>query len=412
MWPPLGFEDDCERTPQEIRFHEAMNVFLSYSSNEAAFAEQLAHRLDNERHSTFFDRHSLVPGEGYDEHIRDAVERCDLFVFLISPDSLSAGSYALTELDIARRRWPRAAGHVLPVAMEEVDHERLPAYLAAVTVLHPAGDPIADIVAAVGRLQRQRRGRQAAIALAGTGMIAIAGLIWWRAEPLPTSTERPAAVPMSRTPVKESVKLIGMLGNTGWLLTFNIVSPEPVKEIFYRWTDEATFRSTGFHQVLSQQTGLPLPRQQIEMPVSAIAPSAPRDLLLKYTDASDVMHGPFTLGFDPQAQVVAWTQQVLDQTAGPWVSFREYPAGHRLLYFTHLLSYKNGLREIRFSVDDGSLARRVRFEPDWSGPGAPRLADGDQQYVEIPMSAKFVEVQLVFADGTQSPRRRFDVRSS
>lgn len=389
-----------------------MNIFLSYSSNEAAFAEQLALRLDNERHSTFFDRRSLVPGEGYDEHIRDAIERCDLFVFLISQDSLSAGSYALTELDLARRRWPRAAGHVLPVAMEQFEHERLPAYLASVTVLHPAGDPIADIVAAVRRLQRRRWGRPVAMALAGTGVIAMAGLMWWHGDTPPTRAERPADPPMSRAPVKESVKLIGMPVNTGWLLTFNIVGPEPVKEIFYRWADEATFQSTGFHQTLSQQTGLPLPRQQIETPVSATAPHAPRELLLKYTDANDLMHGPFTLSFDPQAQMVAWTKQVLDQTAGTWVSFREYPAGRRLLYFTHLLSYKNGLREIRYSVDDGSLTRRVRFEPDRSGPGASRLADSDQLFVEIPMSARFVEVQLVFADGAESPRRRFEVRSS
>lgn len=387
-----------------------MKVFLSYSSNEAAFAEQLAHRLGSEGHSTFFDRTSLVAGEGYDEHIREAVERCDLFVFLVSPDSLSPGSYALTELDMARRRWRHAAGHVLPVAMGEVEHERLPAYLAAVTLLHPAGDTIADIVAAVGRLQRQRRGRQLTVALVCTTVFMIAGLVWWRAGPPPTSAAPPAAGTMSRSPVKESVKLIGMLGNTGWLLTFNIVGPDPVKEIYYRWADEATFRSTGFQQVLSQQTGLPLPRQQIEAPVSASAPTARRDLLVKYTDANDVTHGPFTLSFDPQAQAVASTKQVLEQTAASWVSFREFPAGHRLLYFTHLLSHKNGLREIRYSVDDDSLARQVRFELDWSGPGAPRLADGDQLHVEIPMTAKFVDVQLVFADGTQSPRRRFDVR--
>ena len=391
-----------------------MRVFLSYSSDDAAFAEQLAHRLGSAGHTIFFDRDSLVAGEGYDARIREAIEDCDLVVFLVSADSLSPGSYALTELDIARRRWPRAAGRVLPVAMGPVDHDRLPAYLAAVTLLHPAGDRIADIVAAVDRLQRQRRTRRAAAAsLAGAGVIAIAGMVWWWVSESPTRIVPPAAAPVSRTPpIKESVQLIGMLGNSGWLLTFNIVGAAPVKEIFYRWADEEAFRSTGFQQQLGAQTGLPLPRQQIETPMSAAAPTAARQLLLKYSDANDAMHGPFTLIFDPQAQATAWTRQVLEQTLASWLSFREYPAGHRLMYFTHLLSYKNGLREIRYSVDDDSLAQRLRFQPDWSGPGAPRLADSDQRVVEIPMAAKFVEVQLVFADGTQSPRRRFEVRSS
>ena len=391
-----------------------MRVFLSYSSDDAGFAEQLAHRLGSAGHTTFFDRDSLVAGEGYDARIREAIEDCDLVVFLVSADSLSPSSYALTELDIARRRWPRAAGRVLPVAMGPVDHDRLPAYLAAVTVLHPAGDRIADIVAAVDRLQRQRRARRlAAASLAGAGVIAVAAAAWWWGGPSPTPIAPPTAGPApSAPPVKESVQLVGMLGNSGWLLTFHIVGAGPVKEIFYRWADEEAFRSTGFQQLLSAQTGLPLPRQQIETPVSATAPTAARELLLKYLDANDVTHGPFTLSFNPQAQATAWTRQVLEQTTASWLAFREFPAGRRLLYFTHLLSYKNGLREIRYSVDDDSLAQRVRFQPDWSGPGAPKLADGDQMVVEIPMAAKFVDVQLVFADGTQSPRRRFDVRTS
>lgn len=390
-----------------------MKVFLSYSSNEAAFAEQLAQRLGSDGHSTFFDRTSLVAGEGFDASIREAVEDCDLFVFLASTDSLSTGSYALTELDIARRRWPRAAGRVLPVAIGEIDYDRLPAYLAAVTLLRPAGDPIADIVAAVGRLQRRRRGRQLIATLAGVAALALAaGLLWWPADRSPMKAAAPAAVPKPDLPVKETVKLIGMLGNAGWLLSFNIVSPVPVKEIFYRWADEQTFQSTGLQQTLSQQTGLPLPVQQIEVPVSASAPTARRELLLKYIDAKDATHGPHTVIFDPQAQAVAWTRQVLEQTAGSWLSFREYPAGHRLVYFTHLLSLKNGLREIRYSAGDDSLSRRVQVEPDWSGPGAPRLADNDPIHVEIPMSAAFVDVQVVFADGTESPRRRFEVRPS
>jgi hypothetical protein len=78
-----------------------MNVFLSYSSSERDLAERLAYSLRNEGHSVFFDRTSLPPGEGYHLHIRSAIDRCNLFIFLISHESLSRGSYALTELGIA-----------------------------------------------------------------------------------------------------------------------------------------------------------------------------------------------------------------------------------------------------------------------------------------------------------------------
>jgi hypothetical protein len=80
-----------------------------------------------------------------------------------------------------------------------------------------------------------------------------------------------------------------------------------------------------------------------------------------------------------------------------------------LVYFTHLLSNKNGLKEIQYSVDNDSLSRRVRFTPDWSGPGAPGISNDDEMLVEIPMSAKFVEVKLVFVDGSEWPTRRFAI---
>ena len=78
-----------------------------------------------------------------------------------------------------------------------------------------------------------------------------------------------------------------------------------------------------------------------------------------------------------------------------------------LLYFSHLVSYKNGLKEIQYSVDDESLSRRVQFTPDGSGPDAPGIRDDDEAVLEIPISAKFVHVKLVFIDGSEWPATRF-----
>ncbi|MGZ5227201.1 MAG: toll/interleukin-1 receptor domain-containing protein, partial [Burkholderiales bacterium] len=75
-----------------------MKIFLSYSSKDRTLAEPVYLALRAEQHAVFFDRTDLPPGEEYDARIREAIEDSDLLIFLISPDSLRAGAYTLTEL--------------------------------------------------------------------------------------------------------------------------------------------------------------------------------------------------------------------------------------------------------------------------------------------------------------------------
>jgi hypothetical protein len=65
--------------------------------------------------------------------------------FFISPSSLATGSYALTELKYARKKWRHPAGHVLPVLVRPVDWNAIPPYLKAVTVLEPEGNTPAEV---------------------------------------------------------------------------------------------------------------------------------------------------------------------------------------------------------------------------------------------------------------------------
>ncbi|MEO6407374.1 MAG: toll/interleukin-1 receptor domain-containing protein, partial [Burkholderiaceae bacterium] len=377
-----------------------------------------------EGHTVFFDRESLPPGEAYDRHIREAVQSCDRFVFLLSAASIAPGSYALSELAMARERWPVPAGHVLPVALGELDYDALPPYLGALTVFRPSGDAVAEVVALLGAQAGRRRTRIASGAATTLAALTLAAALgWWFAQR--EASERPAiasgpsnaasAPPVSASepaaaPITEPVRLVGMLTNTGWMLAIDLVGPMRPREIFIRWDGEAEFRSTGLQAIRDQQTGLPLPRMDIEAEVDAKAPLAKRRIELRFDDAAGRSHGPYALVFDPQAQAVASTRSVLEATTGSWLSFREYPAGHRLVYFTHLVSYRNGLREIRYSVDNDALDKRLRITPDWSGPGAPRIREGDPIMVEIPMAARFVNVQIVYADGSIAPARRFAVR--
>jgi hypothetical protein len=130
-----------------------MHIFLSYASEDVGSADEVRLALTGSGYQVFFDRESLLPADDYHARIRDAVERSDTFVFLISPSSLTQGNYALTELKYARRKWPHPKGRVVPVIIEQVSWDAIPVYLKAVTVLEPEGNIPAEVLAAIVELE-------------------------------------------------------------------------------------------------------------------------------------------------------------------------------------------------------------------------------------------------------------------
>ena len=134
-----------------------MKVFISYASAQRSTAEPLALALEGDGHDVFFDRTDLPRGEGYHERIRSAIYAADRFVFLVSPESVRAGSYALSELSMAQARWPRPAGRVLPVMAAPTPYADIPPYAAAVTVLEPKGNLAAEVAATLARRRMSAR---------------------------------------------------------------------------------------------------------------------------------------------------------------------------------------------------------------------------------------------------------------
>ncbi len=127
-------------------------IFLSYPSSLEETAARLELSLKGEGYAVFRDRSALPPGESFDARIRAAIEESDLFVFLITPESVSQGRYTLTELKLVEQRWGHPAGRVLPVLAEATPMESVPAYLRAVTILKPHGNLVAEVAAEVARL--------------------------------------------------------------------------------------------------------------------------------------------------------------------------------------------------------------------------------------------------------------------
>ncbi len=130
-----------------------MKLFLSYPSGQRDLAERLTLALEAEGHAVFMDRSGLTPGESFHQRLRESIVGADAMVFLVTPESVRPGSYALAELNLAQQRWRRPSGRVLPVIVQPTPMATLPPYLTAVTVLEPRGDAVAETVAAVAGLQ-------------------------------------------------------------------------------------------------------------------------------------------------------------------------------------------------------------------------------------------------------------------
>jgi hypothetical protein len=120
-----------------------VRIFLSYASEDRDLAEQVTLALTAEGHEVFFDKNSLPPAGDFRRSIRKAVGNSDCMVFLITTRSVARGSFALTELEHAKRKWKHPKNHVLPVRIGDVPWASIPQYLKAATVLEPIGE-VAD----------------------------------------------------------------------------------------------------------------------------------------------------------------------------------------------------------------------------------------------------------------------------
>jgi sulfatase modifying factor 1 len=156
-----------------------MRIFLSYAYQDREAAKSIYLALRDQGHKVFFDRADLPAGDEYHNRIRAAVDHAHLFVFLISPDALDAGSYTLTELTIAEKSNRR----LLPVMLRETEIARLPASIQAVTIYRSDGNLAASVAAEIYRIAgdlRRKRFKQFALASAIVAVVA-AGVFYFLA---------------------------------------------------------------------------------------------------------------------------------------------------------------------------------------------------------------------------------------
>lgn len=102
-------------------------VFLSYRKKDRRHAQRLMHLIhENEQFrdiAIWYDEY-LVPGEGFNEAIKDAFAKSSLFALAVTPHLLEPGNYVMdVEFPLARdRRQTEQDLEIVPVEMYEITH--------------------------------------------------------------------------------------------------------------------------------------------------------------------------------------------------------------------------------------------------------------------------------------------------
>jgi len=186
--------------------------------------------------------------------------------------------------------------------------------------------------------------------------------------------------------------------NGGWTVVFSIA--DPTLGISWRIGEAGDFRETGFLDTLDPRTRKRMPNPSIEL--AGDAPAA--TIEVRYIDASGEMQGPFPIKFDPEAALIHDQRKILDMTATSWLSFREFNG--LLVYYTHLMSYRCAIREVRIGIDTAVPDKVLKMPPcDPRDPSA--IPASAQPYMKLAPVTQLVSVELTYRDGSVSEIKTF-----
>lgn len=207
---------------------------------------------------------------------------------------------------------------------------------------------------------------------------------------------RPAAPP-SDEPLNGPIANF-MRSNTGWTVTLSFI--DPVTAISWRLGESGPFRETDFLDSFDPRTRKRMPNPSIELDRDTPAST----IYVRYADARGDWVGPFPIRFEPMAALERAQRKILEMTAGSWLSLREFNG--LLLYYTHLVSYRCGIREVRIGIDS-SVPDKVLALPPCDAKNPNDIPSNLNPYMKIAPTVKAVSVELTYRDGTRSEVKTF-----
>src|SRR4030095_14320834 len=104
---------------------------------------------------------------------------------------------------------------------------------------------------------------------------------------------------------------------------------------------------------------------------------------------------PISTSVDREAAILRDQRRILDMTATSWLSFRE--VNGLLIYYTHLVSYRCAIRQVRMRIDTTVPHKVIELPPcDMKEPHA--IPHNVSPYLKLPPNTKSVSVELTFKD--------------
>jgi class 3 adenylate cyclase len=187
-------------------------------------------------------------------------------------------------------------------------------------------------------------------------------------------------------------------GETGWVATLTM--PEPATAITVRVGEQGRAMATGHAQTVDPRTGKPAPLSRVTLP----AELGRTVLYVSYLDRSGREAGPFPIPFDPAAAAVTAGRETLERFPETWVTFR--PDIPNVLSYAQLVSHRCAIASALIGFGDEPPRTPLALPPCEPGAGAS-IPAGSRPVLSIPDGVDAVQVQLAYADGTESQVRTF-----
>ena len=188
--------------------------------------------------------------------------------------------------------------------------------------------------------------------------------------------------------------------NSGWTATFSL--PEPAIQFGYRIGETGEWVDAGLLDTLDQRTGRKMPKTYFSLPPDQLETT----IYVTWRDPRGEQADIYPISFNPQGALIAGQKKILDEFWTSWISFREYNG--LLVYFTHLISYRCAIKEVRYGINS-ETARDLYVIPPCDPDNPHAVPPEASIYRTIPPSTKLMSIQLTYADGEKSETRIFNV---
>ncbi len=187
--------------------------------------------------------------------------------------------------------------------------------------------------------------------------------------------------------------------NGGWSVTFSF--PDPVTAVSWRLGETGNFRQTGFADTFDQRTHRRMPNQTIQLDEDQKATT----IWVQYVDGGGITQGPFPIRFEPAGALEREQRKLLEMTSGNWLMLRPFD-NQMLLYYTLLVSYRCGIRQVRIGINSTIPDQPLALPPcDEKDPMA--IPTGILPYLKVPPATTLVSVELTYRDGSVSEVKTF-----